>query len=144
MARLSRACDRSLSCAIVEDGGLTSTGFTIAHEVGHLIGLPHMIESQCDGIERSSQITYVMSPSLDLTRPFYRWAPCTVAKMDEFLRSDSATCLFNKPTKKYPNRHMEDLDKSIRYILPGERYSAKKQCQQQFGKDTELCPFMVI
>jgi hypothetical protein len=144
MARLSRACDRGLSCAIVEDGGLTSTGFTIAHEVGHLIGLPHIIESQCDGLERSSQITYIMSPSLDLTRPFYRWAPCTIDKMDDFFKSELGNCLSNKKIKIYSNRHMKDLDKTIRYILPGERYSAKKQCQQQFGKDTELCPFMVI
>ncbi len=38
---------------------------------------------------------------------------------------------------------MKDLDESVRYVLPGERYNANQQCEQMFGKGSTVCNTMV-
>ncbi len=64
-------------------------------------------------------------------------------------------CLFNaiKPQEiskynsgentKYLNKHMEDLDNTFRFVLPGERYTPDQQCQQMFGKSSTVCSYTV-
>jgi hypothetical protein len=68
--------------------------------------------------------------------------------------SEMGDCLLNIPQpgrfsqisyqkSNYLNEYMEDLDKSFRFVLPGERYSATEQCQQIFGNKSYLCSFTV-
>lgn len=48
LAELGTMCDLYASCAIVQDNGL-SAAFTIAHELGHVMNMPHDDDYKCQG-----------------------------------------------------------------------------------------------
>lgn len=48
LAELGTMCDHYASCAIVQDNGL-SAAFTIAHELGHVMNMPHDDDYKCSG-----------------------------------------------------------------------------------------------
>ncbi|KAG0723457.1 A disintegrin and metalloproteinase with thrombospondin motifs 20 [Chionoecetes opilio] len=77
LAELGTMCSRHSSCAIVQDNGL-SAAFTIAHELGHLLNMPHDNDDKCgllttsqkggagvEGDSKAGQTMNVMSRMLD-------------------------------------------------------------------------------
>ncbi|KAL4218622.1 A disintegrin and metalloproteinase with thrombospondin motifs 13 [Mactra antiquata] len=118
-------CKKSWSCAIVEDTG-PIVGITLAHEIGHLLGMMHddtdlndtgiMLESGWSGSEA------------------FRWSNKSVTDFLNFAEneSDPLKCLRNLP--------QQSLTKADTSPLPGRIYSAGDQCRFMFNSSAYYAP----
>ncbi|XP_043589159.1 A disintegrin and metalloproteinase with thrombospondin motifs 9 isoform X1 [Bombus pyrosoma] len=134
LAELGRMCMPGSSCAIVQDNGLAAA-FTIAHEIGHVLSMPHDDDVKCTSFRNRSGAHNIMSRMLDgNTRP-WEWSKCSRHYVTEFLEAGNGNCLLDRPdntmVRENPRR------------LPGEDYSVNKQCELVFGKGSEVCAHMV-
>ncbi|XP_011638935.1 A disintegrin and metalloproteinase with thrombospondin motifs 20 isoform X3 [Pogonomyrmex barbatus] len=133
LAELGRMCSPGSSCAIVQDNGLAAA-FTIAHEIGHVLNMPHDDDAKCAGFRNRSGVHNVMSRMLDDNTFPWEWSKCSRHYVTEFLEAGYANCLLDEPSKV-----MERQDGR----LPGEDYSENKQCELVFGQGSRICPHMV-
>lgn len=133
LAELGRMCSPGSSCAIVQDNGLAAA-FTIAHEIGHVLNMPHDDDAKCAGFRNRSGVHNVMSRMLDDNTFPWEWSKCSRYYVTEFLEAGYANCLLDEPSKT-----MERQDGR----LPGEDYSENKQCELVFGQGSRICPHMV-
>ncbi|XP_072761907.1 A disintegrin and metalloproteinase with thrombospondin motifs 15 isoform X4 [Anoplolepis gracilipes] len=133
LAELGRMCSPGSSCAIVQDNGLAAA-FTIAHEIGHVLNMPHDDDAKCTGFRNRSGVHNVMSRMLDDNTFPWEWSKCSRHYVTEFLEAGYANCLLDEPSKT-----MERQDSR----LPGEDYSENKQCELVFGQGSRICPHMV-
>ncbi|XP_029666691.1 A disintegrin and metalloproteinase with thrombospondin motifs 9 isoform X3 [Formica exsecta] len=133
LAELGRMCSPGSSCAIVQDNGLAAA-FTIAHEIGHVLNMPHDDDAKCAGFRNRSGVHNVMSRMLDDNTFPWEWSKCSRYYVTEFLEAGYANCLLDEP-----NKTMERQDGR----LPGEDYSENKQCELVFGHGSRICPHMV-
>ncbi|XP_071527887.1 A disintegrin and metalloproteinase with thrombospondin motifs 9 [Panulirus ornatus] len=138
LAELGTMCSRHSSCAIVQDNGL-SAAFTIAHELGHLLNMPHDNDEKCSllqGNENSSQRMNVMSRMLDHNTLPWEWSNCSRHYLTEFLQGGHGQCLEDEP---WTNKLIEE---TTEFTLAGELFNASKQCQYVFGMNSRICPYM--
>ncbi|XP_032906237.1 A disintegrin and metalloproteinase with thrombospondin motifs 17 [Amblyraja radiata] len=131
IAYLGGACNPKRKCVLAEDNGL-SLAFTIAHELGHNLGMSHD-----DDHSTCAEHFHIMSgewikgknPS-DLS-----WSACSHGDLESFLRSKASTCLLETdPRSQYATR--------LPPKLPGMHYSADEQCQILFGINATFCKEM--
>ncbi|XP_077376533.1 A disintegrin and metalloproteinase with thrombospondin motifs 17 isoform X1 [Festucalex cinctus] len=133
IAYLGGVCSAKRKCVLAEDNGL-NLAFTIAHELGHNVGMSHDDEhASCSGH------AYIMSgewvkgrnPS-DLS-----WSACSRDDLEKFLRSKSSACLTHTHT------HPRSRDQPrLPHKLPGMHYSVDEQCQILFGNNATFCADM--
>lgn len=57
--------------------------------------MKHVDENRCKHFDSSS--TQMMASVLDLTKIDYEWSNCSVKELNDFLRQDTARCMFNLP-----------------------------------------------
>ncbi|XP_075398510.1 A disintegrin and metalloproteinase with thrombospondin motifs 1 [Tenrec ecaudatus] len=129
MADVGTMCVPSRSCSVVEDDGLKAA-FTTAHELGHVLNMPHDDANQCASFNSVDQKTHLMSSilsNLDYAQP---WSPCSASMITSFLDNGHGECLMDKPqrTLRLPSS------------LPGTLYNASRQCQFLFGEESKHCP----
>jgi hypothetical protein len=124
------------SVALVEDSGAYSGVVVTAHEIGHLLGAVHDGDPSPSYLRTSPGAKacpwrdgYMMSDLRRTSRGLH-WSDCSVKQMNNFLRSSTASCLYNKPRKA---RHPLPGPKS----LPGAGLSLNAQCQADRG--TNAC-----
>ncbi|XP_048839072.1 LOW QUALITY PROTEIN: A disintegrin and metalloproteinase with thrombospondin motifs 20-like [Brienomyrus brachyistius] len=132
LAELGTMCDPYRSCSISEENGL-SASFTIAHELGHVFNMPHDDNPKCREAGMKPQY-HVMAPMLnDETSP-WTWSKCSRKYITDFLDTGYGECLLDEP----------ELFRSYRLPpqLPGQLYSADKQCELMFGPGSQVCPYM--
>ncbi|XP_018011351.2 A disintegrin and metalloproteinase with thrombospondin motifs 20, partial [Hyalella azteca] len=142
LAELGTMCSRHASCAIVQDNGL-SAAFTIAHELGHLLNMPHDNDAKCKILKGSASDDAtaavhmnVMSRMLDHNTLPWIWSNCSRHYLTEYLYAGHARCLEDSASS---NKLVED---EVELTLAGELFNATKQCQYVFGKTTSICPYM--
>ncbi|KAG7202290.1 hypothetical protein KM043_018623 [Ampulex compressa] len=135
LAELGRMCSPGSSCAIVQDNGLAAA-FTIAHEIGHVLNMPHDDDTKCSGFRNRSKVHNVMSRMLDDNTFPWEWSKCSRHYVTEFLEAGYGNCLLDVPSKTM-RRH--DIAR-----LPGEDYSENKQCELVFGRGSRICPHMAV
>ncbi|XP_014286449.1 A disintegrin and metalloproteinase with thrombospondin motifs 15 isoform X3 [Halyomorpha halys] len=136
LAEVGRMCqdDSLFSCAIVRDSGL-STVFTIAHELGHVLNIPHDDSRSCDAFRSPQDKPHLMARTLDRdTRP-WSWSNCSRTLLTEFLEAGHGSCLLDRPVtdlgvRKYKNK------------LLGENFDKDKQCELVYGKGSKICSQM--
>lgn len=133
LAELGRMCSPGSSCAIVQDNGLAAA-FTIAHEIGHVLNMPHDDDAKCAGFRNRSGVHNVMSRMLDDNTFPWEWSKCSRHYVTEFLEAGYANCLLDEPSKMMERQNSR---------LPGEDYSENKQCELVFGQGSRICPHMV-
>ncbi|XP_043795099.1 A disintegrin and metalloproteinase with thrombospondin motifs 9-like isoform X3 [Apis laboriosa] len=134
LAELGRMCSPRSSCAIVQDNGLAAA-FTIAHEIGHVLDMPHDDDVKCAAYKNRSGMHNIMSRMLDDNTFPWEWSKCSRHYVTEFLEAGKGDCLLDTPDKI-----MERTDPRR---LPGEDYSVNKQCELVFGNGSRICNHMV-
>ncbi|KAK8783310.1 hypothetical protein V5799_010329 [Amblyomma americanum] len=84
LAQSGMICDPHGSCAVVEDNGL-SAAFTIAHELGHVLNIPHDDDQKCAKYRLASQPLHVMARMLDYNSHPWSWSVCSRHYVTTFL-----------------------------------------------------------
>nr|XP_027213630.1 A disintegrin and metalloproteinase with thrombospondin motifs 9-like isoform X2 [Penaeus vannamei] len=138
LAELGTMCSKHSSCSIVQDNGL-SAAFTIAHELGHLLNMPHDNDDKCKLIRGSKDDSHrmnVMSRMLDHNTLPWVWSNCSRHILTEYLNGGHGRCL---EEEAWTNKLVEE---KTELTLAGELFNASKQCQYVFGKSAKICPHM--
>lgn len=152
LAHSGQMCEPSSSCAIVEDNGL-SAAFTIAHELGHILGIPHDDEDKCkkyyaspEGRQelerhRPSEMN-VMSRMIDFNSDMWSWSPCSRHFITEFLDSGAGDCLLDKNGQDIRN-HLGSSSSMLDYSEHSERhfrrsFNTNKLAKEDIKKMKEL------
>uniref|UniRef100_A0A1B6E0Y8 Peptidase M12B domain-containing protein n=1 Tax=Clastoptera arizonana TaxID=38151 RepID=A0A1B6E0Y8_9HEMI len=135
LAELGTMCDESSSCAIVQDNGL-SAAFTIAHELGHVLNMPHDDDIKCNPYRGTTKM-HVMSRMLDEHTYPWSWSNCSRHYLTEFLDAGYGRCLLDQPKK-------DILSLQANNQLPGEDFDENRQCQLIYGRDSKMCSFMPV
>ncbi|KOC64643.1 A disintegrin and metalloproteinase with thrombospondin motifs 9 [Habropoda laboriosa] len=130
LAELGRMCFPGSSCAIVRDSGLAAA-FTMAHEIGHVLDMPHDNDTKCKKFRKQSDIHNIMSMMLDDHTFPWTWSKCSQHYVTKFLEGGNGDCLLDEPSKI-----MERPDNTR---LPGEDYSENSQCELVYGHGSRIC-----
>ncbi|KAM5298555.1 A disintegrin and metalloproteinase with thrombospondin motifs 13 [Ctenodactylus gundi] len=131
VTQLGGACSPSWSCLITEDTGF-DLGVTIAHEIGHSVGLVH------DGVPGSGcgASRHVMAS--DGSVPTYgglAWSPCSRRQLQRLINAGQVRCMQDEPPPQSgPAGHLPDAQ-------PGLYYGVDEQCRVAFGPVAVACTF---
>ncbi|XP_061870092.1 A disintegrin and metalloproteinase with thrombospondin motifs 8 [Colius striatus] len=131
VADIGTMCDRNKSCSVIEDEGLQAA-YTLAHELGHVLSMPHDDSKTCERLFGPLGKHHMMAPLFIHLNKSQPWSPCSAMYLTEFLDGGHGDCLLDAPAAPL----------SLPAELPGRGalYSLDQQCQQIFGKDFQHCP----
>jgi hypothetical protein len=125
-SKFNTMCHSRKSCIVVEDRGLP-TAFSIASEIGRVLGLNHDGKSNKCSAQRGN----IMSPLVGATMNLFRWSECSKRELADSVRK--AKCL-NK-TRSRPATISDGR-------LPGQIYSTSQQCQMlRLDGAVRACPY---
>uniref|UniRef100_A0A8C5PPJ1 ADAM metallopeptidase with thrombospondin type 1 motif 19 n=1 Tax=Leptobrachium leishanense TaxID=445787 RepID=A0A8C5PPJ1_9ANUR len=131
IAYLNGMCSEKRKCIIAEDNGL-NLAFTIAHEMGHNMGINHDNDhpSCADGLHIMSG-EWIKGQNLgDVS-----WSRCSREDLQRFLRSKASNCLLQTNPQSLSSVIIPSK-------LPGMTYTADEQCQILFGPRASFCQEM--
>ncbi|XP_044295490.1 A disintegrin and metalloproteinase with thrombospondin motifs 8 [Varanus komodoensis] len=131
VAETGTMCDRNKSCSVIEDEGLQAA-YTLAHELGHVLSMPHDDSKTCERLFGALGKHHMMAPLFIHLNKTLPWSPCSAMYITEFLDGGHGDCLLDEPADSIP----------LPTDLPGQMplYSLDHQCQQIFGKEFRHCP----
>uniref|UniRef100_T1DG09 Putative disintegrin and metalloproteinase with thrombospondin motifs n=1 Tax=Cupiennius salei TaxID=6928 RepID=T1DG09_CUPSA len=135
LAQSGMVCDSYSSCAIVEDNGL-SAAFTIAHELGHVMSIPHDDDNKCARYHSEKKNLHVMARMLDYNSNPWSWSDCSREYLTTFFDVGYGNCLMDQPGR---NRLVQDDEFQQ---SPGQLYPRDRQCELVFGPRSRICPYM--
>ncbi|XP_029669787.1 A disintegrin and metalloproteinase with thrombospondin motifs 6-like [Formica exsecta] len=129
---IAGTCDPLRGAAIVRDAGLP-TGYHIAHQIGHTLGMSHDVqrENGCPGIVYHGNgyaETTVMHPGdMYITK---KWSECSRRYLRSYIEQGLAFCLEDEPQ----DHHFPAAE-----MLPGVMYNGDDQCRLLYRSDARQC-----
>ncbi|XP_054853798.1 A disintegrin and metalloproteinase with thrombospondin motifs 8 [Eublepharis macularius] len=131
VAETGTMCDPNKSCSVIEDEGLQAA-YTLAHELGHVLSMPHDDSKTCERLFGNLGKHHLMAPLFIHLNKTLPWSPCSAMYITEFLDGGHGDCLLDEPAKPI----------ALPIDLPGQvpLYNLDQQCQQIFGKEFRHCP----
>uniref|UniRef100_A0A6Q2ZL87 Peptidase M12B domain-containing protein n=1 Tax=Esox lucius TaxID=8010 RepID=A0A6Q2ZL87_ESOLU len=129
VADVGTMCDPKRSCSVIEDNGLQAA-FTAAHELGHVLSMPHDDSKNCERMFGKLGSYHMMAPLFIHLNKTFPWSPCSALYITEFFDNGHGDCLLDPPESFLP----------LPSELPGTMYSLDRQCQQIFGEEFVHCP----
>ena len=124
-------CSPSHRYSIVqEDFNAHATTLTVAHELGHNLGL-NDDENHC----RDAKVRYIMSPkrsTVDTRRPVPYFSRCSISQLHRFVDHTKATCWHEKLIGNR-NDSKPEKKRSVTSTKFGQIISLRRQCQLLFG-----------
>ncbi|XP_007953366.1 A disintegrin and metalloproteinase with thrombospondin motifs 8 [Orycteropus afer afer] len=131
VADIGTICDPNKSCSVIEDEGLQAA-YTLAHELGHVLSMPHDDSKPCERLFGPMDKHHMMAPLFVHLNKTLPWSPCSAMYITEFLDGGHGDCLLDAPTSALP----------LPTDLPGRRtlYTLDQQCKQIFGLGFRHCP----
>ncbi|XP_044005602.1 A disintegrin and metalloproteinase with thrombospondin motifs 1-like [Aphidius gifuensis] len=115
-------CNQNLSCGVINDGSF-STELTIAHEVGHLLGMRHDNYNKACLINDNSGSLYLMNHEMTEKHP-KMWSNCSNDYVTRFFETGKGDCLLAEP---------KEIFNETEYGHLGEHYSLDKICEFAWG-----------
>ncbi|KAM5172099.1 zinc metalloproteinase-disintegrin-like VLAIP-B [Mantella aurantiaca] len=97
LAYVGTICSETHSCGVIQDHSRNaiSVGATVAHEMGHNLGMNHDTSScSCSGD------SCIMAPSLSYNTPRL-FSSCSVTNFKDFIFSQMPACMKKEPSKEY-------------------------------------------
>ncbi|XP_032658306.1 A disintegrin and metalloproteinase with thrombospondin motifs 8 [Chelonoidis abingdonii] len=131
VADIGTMCDPNKSCSVIEDEGLQAA-YTLAHELGHVLSMPHDDSKTCERLFGPLGKHHMMAPFFVHLNKTLPWSPCSAMYLTEFLDGGHGDCLLDAPAEPIV----------LPTDLPGQlaMYDLDRQCQQIFGKEFRHCP----
>ncbi|KAJ8266253.1 hypothetical protein GJAV_G00128300, partial [Gymnothorax javanicus] len=129
VADVGTMCDPKRSCSVIEDNGLQSA-FTMAHELGHVLSMPHDDSKNCERMFGHLGERHLMAPVFAHLNKTLPWSPCSALYITEFFDGGHGDCLLDVPGRTVP----------LPMEQPGRTLSLDVQCRQMFGEELEHCP----
>lgn len=131
VADIGTICDPNKSCSVIEDDGLQAA-YTLAHELGHVLSMPHDDSKPCARLFGPMDKHHMMAPLFVHLNKTLPWSPCSAMYLTELLDSGHGDCLLDAPTAALP----------LPTDLPGRStlYELDQQCRQIFGPGFRHCP----
>nr|XP_048683506.1 A disintegrin and metalloproteinase with thrombospondin motifs 8 [Caretta caretta] len=131
VADIGTMCDPNKSCSVIEDEGLQAA-YTLAHELGHVLSMPHDDSKTCERLFGPLGKHHMMAPLFVHLNKTLPWSPCSAMYLTEFLDGGHGDCLLDAPAEPIV----------LPTDLPGQlsMYDLDRQCQQIFGKEFRHCP----
>uniref|UniRef100_A0A8C8SZG2 ADAM metallopeptidase with thrombospondin type 1 motif 8 n=1 Tax=Pelusios castaneus TaxID=367368 RepID=A0A8C8SZG2_9SAUR len=131
VADIGTMCNPNKSCSVIEDEGLQAA-YTLAHELGHVLSMPHDDSKTCERLFGPLGKHYMMAPLFIHLNKNLPWSPCSAMYLTDFLDGGHGDCLLDAPAKPV----------ILPTDLPGQlaMYDLDGQCQQIFGKEFQHCP----
>ncbi|KAM5185809.1 A disintegrin and metalloproteinase with thrombospondin motifs 8 [Callospermophilus lateralis] len=131
VADIGTICDPNKSCSVIEDEGLQAA-YTLAHELGHVLSMPHDDSKTCARMFGPMGKHHMMAPLFVHLNKTLPWSPCSAMYLTELLDDGHGDCLLDAPTSALP----------LPTDLPGRRalYQLDQQCKQIFGPGFRHCP----
>ncbi|KAG9351671.1 hypothetical protein JZ751_022922 [Albula glossodonta] len=129
VAEVGTMCDPKRSCSVIEDNGLQAA-FTMAHELGHVLSMPHDDSKNCERMFGQLGQHHLMAPFFIHLNKTLPWSPCSALYVTEFFDNGHGDCLLDVP----------EMILLLPAELPGRTYTLDLQCQQIFGDEFIHCP----
>lgn len=145
LANVGQICNPEHSCLIVQDTGL-GTAFTIAHELGHVMGIPHDDQSDCVKFykERNERIKkpdkkpkndYIMASVQTGINRVWTWSSCSRHFITKHLKNNGKCLLENQ---NFPETY------SPLQRFGGRYFNVDQQCKLRFDQSKKSCKGMDI
>ncbi|KAL7831671.1 hypothetical protein AOLI_G00292190 [Acnodon oligacanthus] len=128
VADVGTMCDPKRSCSVIEDNGLQAA-FTVAHELGHVLSMPHDDSKNCERHFGHVAQHHVMASVFNGFSKMSPWSPCSAFYVTEFFDNGYGDCLLDAPEKVMP----------LPTELAGLTFSLDRQCQLIFGEGFSYC-----
>ncbi|KAM4702878.1 A disintegrin and metalloproteinase with thrombospondin motifs 8 [Rhinophrynus dorsalis] len=131
VADIGTVCDPSKSCSVIEDDGLQAA-YTLAHELGHVLSIPHDNSKNCEKFFGELSKHHLMAHLFLQLNKSVPWSPCSAMHLTDFFDSGHGDCLLDAPSRSL----------ELPEELPGTsiQYDLDSQCRQVFGKEFSHCP----
>ncbi|KAB1254755.1 A disintegrin and metalloproteinase with thrombospondin motifs 8, partial [Camelus dromedarius] len=86
VADIGTICDPSKSCSVIKDEGLQAA-YTLAHELGHVLSMPHDDSNPCVRLFGPLGKHHMMTPLFVHLNKTLPWSPCSAMYLTELLDS---------------------------------------------------------